>query len=146
MDVSRNDCTGIQIKSNSSKTIIISAYIRPSVTSITEYLNNISTSLKTQDVIIAMDCNAKNPLWNSTTKDKKGSEVEDFLLKHNLTILNTTKTEFCFIPRDTSFVDVTAKRDNIEVSNWKFLSVVSSSDHPYVYGQKRSKKSTGLLR
>ena len=79
-----------------------------------------------------MDSNARNKLWGSKITDKKGKELEDFILHQNLNILNTPKENMHYIPRYKAMVDVTIGEDKVKVENWKYLIVESLSDHPYI--------------
>jgi hypothetical protein len=85
--------------------------------------------------LISMDSNARNKLWGSKITDKKGKELEDFILHQNLNILNTPKENMHYIPRYTAMVDVTIGEDKVKVENWKYLIVESLSDHPYIQFQ-----------
>lgn len=74
-----------------------------------------------------MDSNTRNKLWGSKITDKKGKELEDFILHQNLNILNTPKEKLHYIPRKTAMVDVTIGGDKVKVENWKYLIVESLS-------------------
>ncbi|KAI9551053.1 hypothetical protein GHT06_007657 [Daphnia sinensis] len=83
--------------------------------------------------IIGADVNARSRLWNSTSNDKRGSDLESLLVCSRLNIVNRSLTELNFVPAGTSFVDLTLAGDQISVLHWLFLSIPSLSDHPYIY-------------
>jgi hypothetical protein len=83
--------------------------------------------------IIGTDSNAKKPLWNSCGKDSHGRELENLITRHKLNIVNRPHADLDFIPKGTSFVDITLAGDQIVVSRWLYLAFLSLSDHPYIY-------------
>jgi hypothetical protein len=83
--------------------------------------------------IIGTDSNAKKPLWNSCGKDSHGRELENLITRHKLNIVNRPHADLDFIPKGTSFVDITLAGDQIVVSRWLYLAFPSLSDHPYIY-------------
>ena len=87
----------------------------------------------TRNVLICADLNAKSPLWNSRTRDSNGRNIEEFLFRHNLRVLNTPWHPPTFVSPVglTSFIDATFVTQNFEkfIKNWKVVEDFSTSDH-----------------
>ena len=100
-NISSNEYIGISLFNNSKTPIyLFSVYCRPS--------KNLSTSIDPigkfphlKNSIICMDSNAKNKLWGSKTTDGKGSELEDFIIRNNLNILNSLNGDLSFVPNNS---------------------------------------------
>ena len=87
----------------------------------------------TPHVIFSVDSNVKNLLWNSRTTDAKGVKLEELILDNNLSIVNTSLSELNFVPKKTSFLDLTLMRDKVSIARWFYPDIPSFSDHPYIY-------------
>ncbi len=61
--------------------------------------------------------------------DSKGKVVEEFFEDIGA---NVPLKYLRHIPLKTSFVDVTAVGDSVEISDWNFLDTPSLSDHPFI--------------
>nr|CAH0102215.1 unnamed protein product [Daphnia galeata] len=62
---------------------------------------------------MAVDSNAKSRLWNSATTDRKGEELECFILEHGLQVANQSLSSLEFVPGGTPFLDVTLIGDHV---------------------------------
>ena len=71
--------------------------------------------------------------------DKKGADLELLALQHKLNFMNISKQSLDFVPRGTSFVEVTLAGDLIRIPRWLFLPFASLSDHPFLYFEVESK-------
>lgn len=130
-----NSATMIELITTEGTLYFFSIYARPSLDSpvslLAKVLNH-SKSLASRS-IVAIDANSKNSLWNSATTDRKGKDLESFILSRRLTVANKNKSALDFIPPKTSFVDLTLVGDCVKVKRWMFLSFETFSDHPYIY-------------
>lgn len=134
--MSSNEGIGIQLSSMSKNPVnLFSVYCRPSHKNLGSIIDPMAKFQDLKHTLISMDSNAKNKLWGSKITDKKGKELEDFILHQNLNIFNTPKENLHYIPRNTAMVDVTIGGDKVKVENWKYLMVESLSDHPYIQFQ-----------
>ncbi len=130
-----NSATMIELSTTEGTLCFFSIYARPSLDSPVSLLSNLlnqSNCLVSRSVV-AIDANAKNSLWNSATTDRKGKDLESFILARRLTVANKNKSSLEFIPPNTSFVDLTLVGDCVNVKKWVFLSFETFSDHPYIY-------------
>ena len=87
-------------------------------------------ALKNKKVLIATDANAKSHLWGFES-DAKGVMLEDFIMRHDLTVLNNREDlPTCKGTREETRIDVTLVTSNAIkcVKDWKVESW-SSSDH-----------------
>ena len=85
-----------------------------------------------RNVLICADLNAKSPLWNSTTRDTNGRNIEEFLFRHNLRVANTPWHPPTFVSSmGSSYIDATFVTQNFEkcIQNWKVIEGYSISDH-----------------
>ena len=111
----------------------ISAYFRPSIYKISSFFSSDLCDKLTPHVIFSVDSNVKNLLWNSRTTDAKGVKLEELNLDNNLSIVNTSLSELNFVPKKTSFLDLTLMRDKVSIARWFYPDIPSFSDHPYIY-------------
>ena len=136
-DTSTNECVAVEVSHTNFKTYFISAYCRPSLDCVSDVMNRITRSceINKQNVVICLDGNAHNTLWNSPTTDERGMELEEILLTNNLNIINPPESFLSFKPPHTTFVDVTIMGDSVaeKVTRWNYLSTPSLSDHYYIY-------------
>ncbi|KZS06380.1 Uncharacterized protein APZ42_030179 [Daphnia magna] len=132
---SSNEVVVVKIGSEESKFLLICAYCRPSSPSISltikSYLKTYETELKR--AVICMDSNAKSPVWNSHSTDKKGKELENLIARFFLKVENANADSLNFIPAGTAFVDVTLLGGDTNTTSWQFLQDHSLSDHPYIF-------------
>ena len=128
-----NLSTCVRVSTRSGSLCLCSAYLRPSLTDFSHTASAILDSFATPLSIIGTVSNAKNPLWNSCGSDSRGRELEDLITRHKLNIANRPRADLDFVPKGTSFVDITLAGDKIVVSRWLYLAFPSLSDHPYIY-------------
>jgi hypothetical protein len=76
-----------------------------------------------------LGANARNVLCNSSNTYLRGQNFETIIQIQKLNIANIPKAELDFVPKGTSFVDITVVGDQINVGRWIFLEVPSLSDH-----------------
>jgi len=129
-----NHFSSISVGAGSNRIDLVSIYARHSMASISDTLQNIAQEFHdgVDRLVIGMDANARNPLWNSNYTDGKGRDLENFVSEWPLTVANRAKHVLDFVPPDSSFPDVTLVGDRIDVEDWRFLSIPSLSDHPYI--------------
>jgi len=82
-------------------------------------------------LIIACDSNAHNVIWGSSDTNSRGSQIFDYILSENLTILNkgneptfinSTRREVLDLTLATSFI-------TNKITNWSVLGEPTLSDH-----------------
>ena len=114
---------------------LASFYCRPSSPEIKPFLDPIAKARPEirKRLIVSMDANARNPLWNSLVLDKKGRDLEDLLHSLSLNINNRPRKELVFTPNCSSMVDITLGGDEVAIENWRFLDLDSLSDHPFIF-------------
>ena len=99
---------------------------------------------KNGPLILAGDVNAKSPLWNSTTRDNKGQEVETFLLAYDLVVANeegnlATYSAFGEVmsghgPRlRESNIDVTIRNRKARIDGWTVVDEGNSDQRLIVF-------------
>ena len=88
-----------------------------------------------RNIILCMDSNTQNKLWDSPRTDDDGRIVEEFIIENGLNLINTPIKNLLFKPKGTTFVYITLMGSvaSAKVSSWKFLSTPSMSDHLYIY-------------
>jgi ribonuclease HI len=129
-----NHFSSISVGAGSNRIDLVSIYARHSMASLSDTLQIIAEEFHDglDRLVIGMDANARNPLWNSNYTDGKGRELENFVADLPLSVANRAKHVLDFVPPDSSFPDVTLVGDRINVEDWRFLSIPSLSDHPYI--------------
>ena len=128
-----NHVSCIELKTHSGTYRFASVYLRPSIVDPELSLNTILDNLFTHSSVFCLDANARNLLWNSSCTDHKGYNFESIFQSRKLNIVNVPKADLDFVPRGTSFVDITVAGDRVNVTRWIFLELHSLSDHPYIY-------------
>lgn len=87
-----------------------------------------------RQLIFGCDANAHNQNWGGEKTDKRGEEMQDFVVENDLTILNTGfKPTYC-TARSKSFIDLTIVTNFIadEINDWRVDDDLSHSDHNYI--------------
>jgi hypothetical protein len=79
-----------------------------------------------------LDTNAKNKLWNSSGTDSKGLDLESLFQSFQLNIANASLDSLSHKPSNTSFIDVSAFGDSLNLHNWRYPDFPSLSDHPFI--------------
>ncbi|GBL83539.1 hypothetical protein AVEN_196381-1 [Araneus ventricosus] len=86
-------------------------------------------------VLICLDLNEHRRIWGYAKEDTIGTQVEDFLLVHQLYLLNETNSPPTFEQcnrkgwPDLSFIKDT---DFVNSCTWKVLEHYTHSDHNYI--------------
>lgn len=113
---------------------VVSAYCRPSLP-IGDMLNKaqqILVEARSRRVVVGMDANAGSPLWGEAVVDERGSEVEELILAHDLTVLNKTgqlTTFEGYIGRGRN-VDVSMVTEDLGREKWEWKVIDREfSDH-----------------
>lgn len=127
--------TCVQICSTNLEMILVSAYFQfsESITVYLEYLDAVLLALHGKKIIIGIDANANSSMWHSHYTDNKGQELEEFILQHNLVIVNAAGQPSTFQNvHGKSNIDITMTTANCErqLSNWKVNEgFLASGDH-----------------
>lgn len=121
-----------------SKDILLINCYWPPGTDDTSHLSKIETALQTiqhTEVLITGDFNAKNTLWGSKISDRRGENILEFLIKHNLTIENDKYSPPTFqTSRAKGWIDLTISNTSLhpDIRNWEVLKEFNNSDHRYI--------------
>ena len=127
-----NYATGVRIDVGAKIVELYSVYCRPRL-SLPEVIDPLFSFMKKADrTVVGMDANAKHESWNSETNNDRGKTLLYYLQRWNLKVINSPESALNYIPRDTAFVDVTLKGENVNVSGWKYLRRDFMSDHPCI--------------
>lgn len=97
-----------------------------------DHLNNVFRQLQGESVLICADVNAKSTLWHNPHTDMRGEEVEEFLLTHDLTVVNARSPYTTFeSAQGTSNIDVTlcSQRLRLRLHSWTIAPDTLLSDH-----------------
>lgn len=95
-------------------------------------LGNILTLLRNCKVLIGGDFNAKSSMWYSKSEDKRGEKVEEFIVSHDLTIVNKRSKLYTFSTvNGCENIDITLANEHLAgyIIDWGLHSWISSSDH-----------------
>ncbi len=84
-----------------------------------------------QEVIIYADTNAHSSFWKSSETNRRGEALEEFILLHNLVVLNNGNHFTFFNRRSATIIDVTPATPGIEgqIKEWRVMNEVQGSDH-----------------
>jgi ribonuclease HI len=133
-NLSGNHIIAVQLELDGYAFILLSIYLRPSLPSLEAELSLVLNRAFTllPRVVVGADVNAKSPLWNSSTANPRGRELEALLARFPLNVCNQPVANLPFTPTETSFIDVTLASNSVTVSNWHFPDIPSLSDHPFI--------------
>ncbi len=85
---------------------------------------------KKLDIIICADTNAHSGFWGCADNNKRGDDVEEFVLTNNLSILNEGFVPTFRNKRAATIIDVTMASMTLEVvKNWRVFKDNLCSDH-----------------
>ena len=134
-ELSNNDhCTVCLINTGTDEKIYLSSIyldielptISPMLTKICDFyfINNCQAYL-------GLDTNAHSVFWNSPDSNKRGEDLEDFILNYNLKVLNTgNKYTYIHENGNKSIIDISLCFGNkAGAKNWKVLDLHFFSDH-----------------
>ena len=129
-----NSISGIRVKIKHKEIFFFSVYLRPSLPIIPSSFNSLLSELctNTRHSVFGLDSNAKNKLWNSSGTDSKGLDLESLLQSYQLNIANASLDSLSHKPSNTSFIDVSAFGDSLNLNNWRYPDFPSLSDHPFI--------------
>ena len=107
---------------------------------------------KNYTLVLGGDMNARSVLYGSSTDDRRGMKIEDFLLEYDLEPANRGTTPTCTASHPGSVIDATfvnGEKANL-IKNWRVTKDETFSDHrlirfsiqgPEIVEQKRRKMS-----
>lgn len=121
--------------------VIYSCYTSPN-SSILEYQNFLDALDKSirehrvgQGIVITGDFNSASTIWGSTRTNTRGKQLEEWVSKANLTILNTGNRPTFERRGQIAHIDLTITNDVMigKTKNWMVLSDLETlSDHKYI--------------
>ena len=129
------DCTVAVVKIHGTHTLLASIYLdikKPVVPQWLEQLVDIADRKK-MPMILGIDSNAHSTFFGPDS-NARGDELEDFILKHGMKVVNTGDDPTFEIRRGNNLIqthiDVTLTRDvRHEVNNWRVDRSYNGSDH-----------------
>ena len=133
--LSNEDCVVCLWNSNNTSFLLASVYLDITKDTIPSWLTEVCEYANKKDLplILGMDSNAHSVLFG-TSSNKRGEELEDFILKYGLMVENVG-TEPTWVARRSdsiseSCIDVTLSRgvDNV-IKQWNVCKEFNGSDH-----------------
>lgn len=128
----------IVVTNDNNKYLIINCYSPPqeSISYILSKIENVIQGVAHNKLIILGDFNAKNKIWGSKTCDEKGEDLLEFIIRHDLVLLNDKNSSPTFkTARAKGWIDLTIVNQELkeDVLNWQVLKHFNNSDHRYIY-------------
>lgn len=127
----------MKIYVNAREFDIVNAYIPPTE-DVSETLTVIEEHLRKstpKHLIIAGDLNSKNMLWGGQLTEDRGTNVLEFVLRNNLTVVNDNNSIPTFqTVNGRSWIDltITSAPTMKLIEDWEVLDIPNSSDHRYI--------------
>ncbi|GBM88158.1 RNA-directed DNA polymerase from mobile element jockey [Araneus ventricosus] len=112
-------------------------------------LHSILTDLGDERVLICADLNAHCRIWGYANEDTRGAQVEDFLLAHQLYLLNETNSPPTFEHcgrKGWPNLPFIKGMDFANSCTWKVLEDYTHSDHNYILIGALDKKPKHLVQ
>lgn len=126
-------CVCAEIRSDIGVFYLVSAYFQYSESTSIHLakLESILLTLRGKQVILTGDFNARSIVWHDRITDENGREVEDFINKNNLEIVNEAGNPSTFCHNGESCIDLTLATRGISnrIKNWRVRTEWTSSDH-----------------
>ena len=144
-EFSSNDiCTAV-LKTDSSEVYFASVYCDINMAIKNELLINLTDfcNKNSKELILGMDSNAHSVLTGSELNNRRGDELEEFIMEQNLLVLNEGSTPTFEAGVGKSCIDVTLANVKAfdRVNKWRVDKELSMSDHRYIqftYGTESS--------
>lgn len=118
---------------------IVSCYVSPNAGAcdLLAFLDELGDALQDfgrRRVIICGDFNCKSSAWGSSTTNRKGQILAEWMAEQNVILVNVGSVPTCVRPQGTSIVDLTwATQDLIgRIRDWHVLQGENMSDHNYI--------------
>ena len=111
-----------------------SAYCPPSGASPRDSVSSIDKLNNRSSLVIGADVNARSPLWSEVNNaDKRGRDMEQFLVRNNLVVINNPSVATYRRTGSTSpDITVLGSRLLSKLCDWNVLDYPSLSDHSYI--------------
>lgn len=101
-----------------------------------QWIQSVLDNFRGKKVIIAVDSNAKSPMWFSERRDGRGRKVEDSIFANGLVLLNRENQPKTFSTvNGESNIDLTLVTASLAryVKKWEVMEDWSSSDHRAIF-------------
>lgn len=129
------DCAVAMVKHDGRSIILASMYLDGNIPipeqdfmdKVMEYCESIDGG-----IVLCMDSNAHSELFSDVESDVRGDDLEDFILRHSLLVVNTGNVPTFESSRANSIIDVTLVR-GATVSNWFVSQEYNASDHNSIF-------------
>ena len=133
--LSHVDCAVAMIKHDDRNIVLVSAYLDANIPIpsqdfldlVMEYCDDNDTG-----VVLGMDSNAHSDLFSEVDSDERGCDLEDFILRNSLVVVNEGNIPTFETVRANSIIDVTLVR-GATVSNWYVSREYNASDHNSIF-------------
>jgi hypothetical protein len=129
---------------------IVSLYMDINTPVITNDLKNLVHHCSTRNLplIILTDANAHSSLWGCSSSNKRGEDLEDFLINNSLTILNTGSIPTFDCNRGKSIIDISVVSHHIEeiAHSWRVIPEDMCSDHKCIEFELNMVPQTNFFR
>jgi ribonuclease HI len=85
-------------------------------------------------VLILADTNAHSSMWGCDNTNRRGEDLEDFILGNDLAICNVGNHRTFFNRRSATIVDVTMASPELTdaIEDWRVVTEVTGSDHHFI--------------
>ena len=117
---------------NGQLTYLVSMYLDGNKLELPQEFIDLIANKGTCSVLIGADSNAHSSLWNSSTTNRRGELVEDFIITNNLQCVNVgNRPTFRHAMGWTSIIDITVADYSLasNIFNWKVDTDLHISDH-----------------
>lgn len=124
----------VHVKSKYEEFYLINVYCQFSlpIVPILQSIENILQRIKSANILITMDSNAKSHLWFSKDEDEREKIMEEFILHNNLFVLNEPNNVSTYMTtRGESNIDLTLISGKLlkAIKNWRVRKDCTVSDH-----------------
>lgn len=136
--LSGSHCVVVQVVKETQGIYMVSMYCQASheIEPYLDQLRNIARILRDEELVIAIDSNARNPLWGYTVLKEKGERMEEFLEETGLICLNNGGIPTFSSARGESLIDLTIVTGGLQgrIKKWKVELEWTSSFHRAITG------------
>ena len=131
-DYTGRDVTTCQVTlAKGGEAFLVSVYCDIKIMSIPQEAQNLLRDMPGANIVLCLDSNAHSKSWGSPETDRRGELMEDFIVHHDLILVNRGTAATFDSGRATSIIDITlcTRQMASRLSDWMVLEKFAFSDH-----------------
>ncbi len=118
-------------RTNKKNLVLVTGYLDIQLEPVQESLEQIMNYVerKEYDILMSLDANAWSPAWGMENSNERGEQIEEFIIRHNLSILNEGHMATYERENSRTIIDLTLANQQNLVKEWQVHEELIHSDH-----------------